>query len=115
MATRWQRLMRDLRRRQIFGTAGLYVVGAWAVVQATSIAFPAFGVPDWVMRALLVASFAGFPVVLVLAWVFDVGRHGVRVTEPIEGKYSRNIRPRGWWIRPLIAAPLLAAIVGGTA
>jgi len=112
---RAQRLYRDLRRRRMFGAVAFYVVVAWAFVQAASIAFPAFGLPDWALRALLVAAFAGFPVALVLAWVFDFSpRGGLRVTEPEEGKYPQNRRPPRWWLRPLLAAPLLAVIVGGT-
>jgi tetratricopeptide (TPR) repeat protein len=111
---RLQRFWIDVKRRRMFSTGAFYVVVAWAFVQAASIAFPVFGIPDSVMRAVLVAAFAGFPVVLVLAWVFDVTRRGIRVTEPIEDKYPRNVRPQRWWVRPLVAAPLLALIVGGT-
>ena len=96
---RMQRFWVDLKRRRMFSAGALYAVCAWAFVQAASIAFPAFGVPDWVLRAVLVAAFAGFPVALVLAWVFDVTRRGVRVTEPEDGKYPQNRRPPRWWVR----------------
>jgi tetratricopeptide (TPR) repeat protein len=111
---RVRRLWIDLKRRRLFGTGAVYAVVAWAFVQAASIAFPAFGIPDWVMRAVLVAAFAGFPVALVLAWVFDVTAKGIRVTAPVEDKYPQDRRPARWWIRPLLAAPMLALIVGGT-
>lgn len=111
---RLQRFWVDLKRRRMFSAGALYAVCAWALVQAASIAFPAFGISDSVLRAVLVAAFAGFPVALVLAWVFDVTRHGIRVTEPVEDKYPRNRRPPRWWVRPLAAAPILALIVGGT-
>ncbi|HSR65059.1 MAG TPA: tetratricopeptide repeat protein, partial [Xanthomonadaceae bacterium] len=112
---RAQRLWRDLRRRRMFGAVAFYVVAAWAFVQAASIAFPAFGMPEWTLRAVLVAAFAGFPVAVVLAWVFDFSaRGGLRVTVPEEGKYPQGRRPPRWWLRPLLAAPLLALIVGGT-
>ena len=111
---RLQRFWVDLKRRRMFSTGAFYVVVAWAFVQAASIAFPVFGIPPAYMRAVLVAAFAGFPVVLVLAWVFDVTRRGIRVTEPIDEKYPQNKRPPRWWVRPLVAAPLLALIVGGT-
>ena len=111
---RMQRFLVDLKRRRMFSAGALYAVCAWALVQAASIAFPAFGISDTILRAVLVAAFAGFPVALVLAWVFDVTRRGIRVTEPVEGKYPRNRRPSRWWVRPLVAAPILALIVGGT-
>ncbi len=99
----------------MFSAGTIYVIVAWAAVQAADIAFPAFGIPDWAMRALLVAAFAGFPVALVLAWVFDFTSHGIRITTPVEGAYPQGRRPPRWWVRPLVAAPLLALIVGGTA
>ena len=111
---RVRRFWIDLKRRRLFSAGALYAVCAWALVQAASIAFPAFGISDTVLRAVLVAAFAGFPVALVLAWVFDVTRHGIRVTEPVDGKYPRNRRPARWWVRPLVAAPILALIAGGT-
>jgi tetratricopeptide (TPR) repeat protein len=114
--SRLQRFWADLRRRRIFQTGALYVVVAWAIIQAASIALPTFGLPAWMMRAVLVAAFAGFPVVLVLAWVFDVSGGGLEVTsaEDAERAGATPSRTRRW-LRPLIAAPVLALIVGGTA
>ena len=111
---RLKKLWQDLKRREIFRTGVIYAVVAWAVVQAASIAFPTFGAPVWAMRALLVAAFAGFPVAIVLAWVFDVTLQGIDVTPPGDAAPPPAPRPRRWWVRPLIAAPVMAAIVGGT-
>jgi tetratricopeptide (TPR) repeat protein len=110
--TRFARLWLDLKRRRIFRTGALYVVVAWALIQAASIAFPAFGLPDLAMRALLVAASAGFPIALVLAWVFEFSARGVGITAPLDGKYRGGVRPKRWWLRPLIAAPLIALVVG---
>jgi len=108
----WQ----DLKRRKIFQTATLYVVVAWAIIQGATVAFPAFGFPAWAMRALLVATVAGFPVVLILAWVFDVSADGVAVTSSEEApSTARTAAARRRWLRPLVAAPVLALILGGTA
>jgi tetratricopeptide (TPR) repeat protein len=114
--SRLQRFWADLKRRRIFQTGALYVVVAWAVIQAASIALPTFGLPAWMMRAVLVAAFAGFPVVLVLAWVFDVSSEGVEVTSAEDADRSGRAPSRTRrWLRPLVAAPVLALIVGGTA
>lgn len=40
---------------------------------------PAFETPDWVFRALIIVAIVGFPVSLVLAWVYDVTEEGVEV------------------------------------
>jgi TolB-like protein/Flp pilus assembly protein TadD len=112
---RLARFWRDLKRRRIFQASGLYIVVAWAVIQAASIAFPAFGFPAWAMRAVLVAAFAGFPVLAILAWVFDVSADGVDVTSAEGAAPAASASAQRRWLRPLVAAPILAVIVGGTA
>ncbi len=73
------RFIKELRRREVFRTAGLYVGITWIAIEAASILLPAFEAPDWIMRALIIAAVIGFPVALVLAWVYDVTDHGVEV------------------------------------
>jgi tetratricopeptide (TPR) repeat protein len=112
---KFRQFWQDLKRREIFRTGVIYSVVGWAIVQAASIAFPVFGVPDWAMRALLVAAFAGFPIAIVLAWVFDVTPRGIGVTPPSGEIPASPGRPHRWWLRPLVAAPVMAGIVGATA
>ena len=75
-------LLQELRRRRVFRVAGLYVVGVWLVMQAADVLFPGWGIPDAAIRYLLWAGLAGFPVALVFGWIFDIGAHGVRRTQP---------------------------------
>jgi len=72
-------LFRELRRREVFRTAGLYVGIAWIGIEAASVFLPAFDAPDWVMRALIIIAIIGLPVVIVLAWIFDITDHGIEV------------------------------------
>ena len=113
-SSRFTRLWEAVRRRKVFRAGVIYTIAAWTVVQVASIALPAFSAPAWVMRAVLVASFAGFPIAMALAWVFDFTAHGIEVTTS-DGESRGARRPPNWWVRPLAAAPLLALIVGGTA
>ena len=76
-----QRFIRELRRRAVFRTAGLYVGICWIAIEASSIVLPAFGAPEWTMRAVIVAAFVGFPITLVLAWVYEITDRGIVVQE----------------------------------
>lgn len=40
---------------------------------------PAFDAPEFIMRFLIIAAFVGFPVTLVLAWIYDVSDKGIVV------------------------------------
>ena len=48
------------------------------VLQVAEITFEPLGIPNWVMIALIVVVSAGFPVVVVISWVYDVSWKGIR-------------------------------------
>lgn len=72
-------LFKELRRREVFRTAGLYIGVAWIAIEAASVFLPAFDAPDWVLRALIIVAIIGLPVTIVLAWVFDITDHGIEI------------------------------------
>jgi TolB-like protein/Tfp pilus assembly protein PilF len=72
-------LVAELQRRSVFKVAAAYLVVAWLVVQAASIAFPLFEAPTWALRVFVLVVALGFPVALVLAWAFEITPEGVRV------------------------------------
>ena len=69
----------ELKRRNVFQTAALYAVAAWLVLQVGEVTFEPLHVPDWAMTLLVILVILGFPIVLVLAWFFDITRHGIRI------------------------------------
>ena len=72
-------LIGELKRRSVFKVGAAYLVVGWLVIQAASIAMPAFDAPAWVLRVFILVVALGFPVALVLAWVFDVTPEGVKL------------------------------------
>ena len=56
------KLIKDLRRREVFRTAGLYVGVARIVVEVSSVLFDAFEAPDWALQAIIIIAVIGLPV-----------------------------------------------------
>ena len=78
-------LIAELKRRNVFKVGAAYLVVAWLAVQAASIGFPAFEAPPWALRVFILVALLGFPVSVVLAWVFDSSRDGVAFDRPARG------------------------------
>lgn len=78
-------LVKELRRRRTFRTAGLYIVGAWLIMQAADLFFPAWGLPDAALNGLLLTAILGFPVALVFGWFYDVTPDGIVRTPAADG------------------------------
>ncbi|NBB91908.1 MAG: hypothetical protein GVY32_01925 [Gammaproteobacteria bacterium] len=70
-------LLSELRRRNVFRMAGLYVVGSWLIVQVAETVLPAFDVPGWVLRAIIVLLAVGFIPALVFSWLFELTADGL--------------------------------------
>lgn len=71
-------LLTELQRRKVFKVGAAYLVVAWLAVQAASIGFPAFEAPPWALRIFILVALLGFPVALVMAWMFEATPEGVR-------------------------------------
>jgi TolB-like protein/tetratricopeptide (TPR) repeat protein len=78
-------LFDELKRRKVFKVGAAYLVVAWLVVQAASIGFPAFDAPPWALRIFILISLLGFPIAVVMAWVFDITPEGVRLDANTSG------------------------------
>jgi TolB-like protein/Tfp pilus assembly protein PilF len=70
----------EVRRRKVYRVAAAYVVAAGGIIQLASASFPAWELPNWTLRVLIVCLLMGFPVALMLAWAFDITPDGIRVT-----------------------------------
>src|SRR6478609_3636010 len=70
----------EVRRRKVYRVAAAYVIAAGGIIQLASAAFPAWELPSWTLRVLIVSLLMGFPVALMLAWAFDITADGIEVT-----------------------------------
>ncbi|HVF35179.1 MAG TPA: adenylyl cyclase, partial [Candidatus Saccharimonadia bacterium] len=71
-------LLAELRRRNVIRAAGLYLVGAWLIVQVAGTVLPMFGAPGWVPRTIVILLVLGFIPVLVIAWIFELTPDGLK-------------------------------------
>jgi TolB-like protein/Flp pilus assembly protein TadD len=70
-------LINELRSRGVYRVAAIYSAGAWALLQVADIIFPILGLPDWSVSAVLVTAAIGFPVAVVVSWLFDITPEGL--------------------------------------
>ena len=68
----------ELKRRNVIRMAGLYLVGAWLLIQVASTVLPAFNVPSWALRTLIIVMVAGFIPAMIFAWIFELTPDGLK-------------------------------------
>jgi len=62
----------ELKRRNVVKVAVLYWVAAWLMLQVADVVFGALELPAAWMRLVLAILVFGFPVILILSWLFEL-------------------------------------------
>ncbi len=106
----------ELRRRHVFRVAVGYAAIAFVVLQLGEIVLPAFSeqLPsaEWALQLMVVFAVLGFPVVMVLAWVFDVTTEGIRATSALD-RDANHVAPSTGILPRLALLTVTLLAVGG--
>lgn len=75
---KWQGFYAELQRRNVLRSATLYIGVVWALAQGFSQLSPALGLPDWAVRAFLIACAIGFPFWVAFGWLYEFTPEGFK-------------------------------------
>ncbi len=81
----------EVRRRKVYRVAAAYVIAAGFIIQISSAVFPAWELPNWAFRLVVVFLLIGFPISLILAWAYDITPQGIRATPAPRTHRRRNL------------------------
>jgi TolB-like protein/Tfp pilus assembly protein PilF len=82
----------EVKRRKVYRVAAAYIIAAGGIIQLASAAFPAWELPNWALRLVIVLLLIGFPIALILAWAFDITTQGIRATPGVAGGRTHRRR-----------------------
>jgi len=71
----------ELKRRKVIRVAAAYLVVGWVIIEVASTVAPNLNLPEWTARMVTLLVILGFPLALILAWIFEVTPEGMQVTE----------------------------------
>ena len=77
-------LLSELRRRNVFRMAALYVVAAWLIMQVAEVIIDLAHLPDWFGPAVLALLAVGFPIALLFSWFYEITPEGISLEKDIE-------------------------------
>jgi TolB-like protein/Flp pilus assembly protein TadD len=81
-------LIQELKRRNVFRVALVYVVVSWLLMQIGDVMFPALRLPDWTTTLLVAFLILGFPLAVIFAWAFELTPDGVVRTSEVPQEQS---------------------------
>src|SRR2546429_4566861 len=80
----------ELKRRNVYRAAVAYGVVAWFLTQLTTQVFPFFEIPNFAVRFVVIALAIGFPIAMLLSWLYEFTPEGVVRTEDLDPVQARS-------------------------
>src|SRR5437660_2016858 len=99
----------EVQRRKVYRVAAAYIIAAGFIIQIGSAVFPAWELPNWTFRLVVVLLLIGFPISLMLAWAYAVRPQGIRATPTIAAPGSHRRRN----VIMLVATGVIISIAAG--
>jgi len=85
--------LRELKQRNVYRAAVTYAAVSFLILQVADLVLPALTDSDAPYQITVIVCLAGFPLAIVLAWIFDLRNGRLVRTEDDEGTLSRSATP----------------------
>ena len=95
-------MLAELQRRKVFKVGAAYLVVGWLMIEVSATVLPQLNFPEWAPRLITFLVLLGFPITLVLAWIYEVTPDGLKLDARASGSK-----------RMFVAAAVLAVLVLG--
>src|SRR5262245_10597253 len=96
IASRLSRALADLHQRRVFRTAVSYTLAMWLVLQAADVVFELLDVPPFALKVVAGAGALGFPVAVVVGWLYQITPNGIVIDRP--SRRAALVGSRSDWV-----------------
>jgi TolB-like protein/Tfp pilus assembly protein PilF len=105
------KFLTELKRRNVYRAAVAYGVVAWFLTQLTTQVLPLFETPNSAMRFVVMALAIGFPIAMLLSWIYELTPEGVVRTEDLDPVEARSVQRRSGRILDFIIIGALLLVI----
>jgi TolB-like protein/Tfp pilus assembly protein PilF len=101
----------ELKRRNVYRAAVAYGVVAWFLTQLTTQVFPFFEIPNSAVRFVVIALAVGFPIAMLLSWLYELTPKGIVRTEDLDPAQARSVQRASGRILDFIIIGVLLLVI----
>jgi len=104
---------KEVKRRKVLRSLAIYAGTAFIILEACSLIFPRWGLPDWSIDLVLWLLILGAVINLIISWMYDFTSEGVQKTKPsveiqADEKSSDSLR---WKAATYISLVVILALI----
>ena len=105
------KFLTELKRRNVYRAAVAYGVVAWFLTQLTTQIFPFFEIPNSAVRFVVIALAVGFPIAMLLSWLYELTPEGIVRTEDLDPAQARSVQRASGRILDFIIIGVLLLVI----
>jgi len=83
------RFWRELKRRKVVQVIIVYATVAYVIIELTNNIAEPLGLPERTDTLVIVLLVIGFPLTVILSWIYDVTQKGIKKTEPFDSMIEK--------------------------
>jgi len=103
----------ELKRRNIFRVATVYLIVGWLIIQIADATFEPLQLPSWSLTLLIVFLVVGLGIALISAWAYEMSPQGMIRTTSLQAKENPySTRKKKPFTSNLIIGILLIGVIG---
>jgi tetratricopeptide (TPR) repeat protein len=115
MPNKLSQFWQELKRRKVLKVIAMYAGGAFVLFDLANNVVVPLNLPDWTPRLVIIIALVGFPIMVVLSWIFDITPEGLKKTESIDELKEQETPPspvkRRLRVSDVIIGVLFAAVI----
>jgi TolB-like protein len=112
-SNRLSQFWQELKRRKVLRSSAIYAGSAFIILEAATIIFPRWGLPDWTIDLVLYLLILGAFINIIVAWIFDITPEGVQKTKPVSEVRESDISTdsNAWKVVSYISLGVIVALI----
>ena len=114
------RFWQELKRRRVVHVITVYASATFVIIELINNLAEPFNLPSNLLTIVVIVLAVGFPLAIILSWLYDVTSEGVERTKPIEEvkEGEKPVIPNAWKIATYVSFVVIVGlaalnIVGG--
>ena len=105
----WQ----ELKRRRVAHVITVYASAAWVLIQLVNNLTEPLNLPTGLATIMVIVLAVGFPLTIILSWIYDLTSEGIEKTKPLSEIYEKEktVVPNAWKIATYVSFVVILGLV----